>query len=109
MRRWLVLSALLVLAMLVAPTAALAGDAAATADDAIVLAAGEPTGPEPQPRNAPDNAARELAGFADRELQFTWGAAWLLAGAFGFALIAAGLFYEFRVRRPAAREAAGRR
>lgn len=109
MRRWLVLSALLLVAVLASPALALADDAPAAAPEgATVLAVDEPLGPEPKPRDAEENAARDLGGFEDREVQFTWAAAWLLAGGLGLAVIAGGLFYEFRVRRPA-QEAAGQR
>lgn len=111
MRRWLVLSALLLVAVLASPALALADDAPAPEggpDGGIVLAVDEITGPEPKPRDAEENAARDLGGFEDREVQFTWAAAWLLTGALGLAVIAGGLFYEFRVRRPA-QEAAGQR
>lgn len=109
MRRWLVLPALLLVAVLASPALALADDTLAAAPDAAaVLAADEVTGPEPKPRDAEENAARDLGGFEDREVQFTWAAAWLLTAAFGLAVIAGGLFYEFRVRRPA-QEAAGQR
>ncbi len=113
MRRWLVLSALLLVAVLASPALALADDAPApddgsAAEGGMVLAVDEITGPEPKPRDAEENAARDLGGFEDREVQFTWAAAWLLTGGFGLAVIAGGLFYEFRVRRPA-QEAAGQR
>lgn len=102
-----VLSVLLLLAVLLA-TPAFADDGAVAEASTVVLAVDEITGPDPMPRDAEDNPARELGGFEDRELQFTWGAAWLLAGAFGLGLLAAGSFYYFRVRRPV-KEAAGRR
>ncbi len=109
MRRWLVLSALLLVAVLASPALALADDAPEPAPEGgTVLAVDEITGPEPKPRDAEENAARELGGFEDREVQFTWAVAWLLTGALGLAVIAGGLFYEFRVRRPA-QEAAGQR
>lgn len=98
--------ALLLVSLLAAPTAAFA---ASESTEAIVLAAdaGEPTGPEPADRLEEDNPARTLGGYEDREVQFTWGAAWILlaAGAVGVVLLA-GLYYLL-VHRPA-REGAGR-
>jgi hypothetical protein len=99
----LLLPALLLVGLLAAPTAAVAADG-----DEVVLAAGEPTGPMPAPRDAENNPARTLAGYEDRELQFTWGAAWILlvAGAFGLTVLGGG--YYLLVHRPS-REAAGAR
>jgi len=102
----LLVPVLLLVGLLVAPSVAFAE----TAEPTIVLAAeaGEPTGPEPMPREQEDNAARTLGGYEDRELQFTWGAAWILlvAGVGGLTLLV-GLYYLL-VQRPQ-REAAGRR
>lgn len=103
----LVLAVLLALLVLAAPTAALADDGAATRD--LVLAVeGEPAGPEPQPRDADDNPARDLVGYEDREVQFTWGAAWILlfAGIAGLVILAG--VYQWLVRKPSS-ERAGRR
>ena len=99
-----VLSVLLLLAVLLA-TPAFADDGAVAEASTVVLAVDEITGPDPMPRDAEDNPARELGGFEDRELQFTWGAAWLLAvlGFIGVALLLA--FYRFRVQ-PANRDRA---
>jgi len=74
----------------------------ASADEgALVLAVdyGQ-LGPEPKPRDAEDNPARELAGYEDREIPFTWGAAWLLTflGLGGLATM--GLVYWRAVDRP---------
>lgn len=79
-------------------TTASALDDAATSADVMVLAVDDaPAGPEPAPRDAEDNPARDLGDYGDREVPFTWGAAWLLAAAFfiGVALLLA--FYRFRV------------
>lgn len=109
-RRVLSLLATLLLALALVAGPALAADEPAPdlASTSVLLAAGEVTGPEPAPRDAEDNPARELGGFNDKEIQFTWAAAWLLTAAFVFALLAGVLFFEFRVRRPS-QEAAGRR
>lgn len=69
--------------------------------DALVLAVDdEPVGPQPAPRDAEDNPARDLGDYGDRETPFTWFAAWLLAG-LGFVGLALMLaFYRFRVLGP---------
>lgn len=106
MRRLPVLVSLLAMLFLLAPAAALADDPGAAASAPIVLAAeGEPVGPEPAPRDAEGNAARELGGYEDRDLPFTWGAAWILsfAGLVGLVLFA-GL-YQLLVRGPAQKSA----
>lgn len=101
MRRLPAFAVLLAMLLLVAPAAVFADDAAAT--DTLVLAVeeGEPVGPTPADRTAEGNSARELAGYEDRELPFTWGAAWILAfaGLAGLALL--GGLYQLLVRGPA--------
>ncbi len=80
--------------------------APAVADDAtglpvvVAAAAGDSQGPDPMPRDAENNPARELAGYEDPDVPFTWGAAWILTvtGMIGLALLA-GLYY-FGVHRP---------
>lgn len=105
-RRLVVLAtvALLALAVLAAPAAALADpDAAAT-----VLAVDDaPPGPDPMPRDAEDNPARQM--FPDMDTPFTWGAAWILtfAGFVGLSLMV--LVYVLLVRRPEREADAGRR
>jgi ABC-type amino acid transport substrate-binding protein len=97
----LALAALLALAMLAAPAAA---DDAVAAQGEVVLAVDDaPPGPEPMDRNDPDNPARELAGFEDPEVPFTWYAAFLLliAGSVGLVLLV-GLYYLL-VKRPSQR------
>jgi hypothetical protein len=93
----LVLAVLGLLALL--PGLAAADDAVAgDVSEVTVLAVdGEPVGPEPAPRDAEENPARDLGDYADREVPFTWGAAWLLAalGFVGLALLLA--IYRFRV------------
>jgi hypothetical protein len=104
----LLVPALLALALLLSPTVAAADEVDRTGGDRLLAAeAGEPTGPEPQDRLQEDNPARELAGYEDREIQFTWGAAWLLLflGVGGLATLV-GLYYLL-VHRPA-QQAGGR-
>jgi len=71
-------------------------------DGGVVLAAegAELLGPDPMPRTAEDNPARELGGYEDRDIPFTWGAAWLLTflGLGGLATM--GLVYWRAVDRP---------
>jgi hypothetical protein len=102
----LLVPALLALALLLSPTVALADEAPTDAGADLVLAVGEPTGPEPQDRMREDNPARELAGYEDREIQFTWAAAWLLLFLGVTGLIALVGLYYLLVHRPA-KEAAG--
>jgi hypothetical protein len=101
MRRPLVFAVLSAMLMLVAPVSASAGDGAAS--ETLVLAAegGEPVGPNPAERTSEDNAARELAGYEDRDLPFTWGAAWLLAFAGFLGLVLLVGLYQLLVRGPA--------
>lgn len=112
MRRlaWLVLPALLALAVLAAPAAAETADLDA---DAIILAVEEgegPAGPDPRPYDAEDNVAREGAGYGELDTPFTWGAAFIMLflGAAGIALM--GGLYWLLVHRPSQqKEAAGSR
>jgi hypothetical protein len=95
--------ALLLATVLAVTLLLLASTASAAADDAgaIVLAVeGEPLGPEPMPRTAEDNPARELAGYEDLEIPFTWGAAWLLTFLAVGGLATMGLVYFRAVERP---------
>jgi hypothetical protein len=66
-------------------------------------------GPDPLPRDAEENPARELGGYEDREVPFTWGAAWLLTflGLGGLATM--GLVYWRAVDRPGRNRAPVRR
>ncbi|MEY3072085.1 MAG: hypothetical protein RLZZ353_281 [Actinomycetota bacterium] len=92
------LAALALAAALLGPVAPAA---AAPAPAAVVLAvSSEPLGPEPQPRDAEGNPAVELGGYEDREVPFTWGAAWLLTflGLAGLAFM--GLVWFRAVDRP---------
>ena len=97
--------ALMLLAAAALAVAALLGAPAAPAsatDGAIVLAVdgAELLGPDPMPRNAEDNPARDLGGYEDRDIPFTWGAAWLLT-LLGFGGLATmGIVYWRAVDRP---------
>lgn len=90
------------LAVLVAFTL-LVTSTSAYADDlgGIVLAVeGGDLGPEPAERLGGDNPARELVGYEDRDVPFTWGAAWLLAFAGLMGLGTAALLYRVKVVKP---------
>jgi hypothetical protein len=67
----------------------------------VVLAAevGD-VGPVPADRLAEDNPARELVGYDDRDIPFTWGAAWILAFTGFLGLGTAALLYRVKVVRP---------
>jgi hypothetical protein len=75
---------------------------ASATDGSIVLAVdgAELLGPDPMPRNAEENPARELGGYEDREIPFTWGAAWLLTFLGFGGLATMGLVYWRAVDRP---------
>jgi len=94
----LLLSTVLAAMVLLAAQTGLA--AADTAGSIVLAVEGEPLGPEPMPRDAEDNPARELAGYEDREIQFTWGAAWLLTFLALGGLATMGLVYFRSVERP---------
>ena len=85
--------------LLVLPGLALADEVAT--DGTQVLAVDDaPSGPNPMPRDAEDNPARDLGDYGDRETPFTWAAAWLLAG-LGFVGVSLMLLvYRFRVLGP---------
>lgn len=91
--------------------AAAAPASAATDGGSVVLAVegAELLGPDPVPRDAEENPARELGGYEDREVPFTWGAAWLLTflGLGGLATM--GLVYWRAVDRPGRDKAPARR
>jgi hypothetical protein len=96
--------AIVVAAALLGLAAMLAlGISPASADDGRVTLAVDGAGllgPDPMPRDAEDNPARELGGYEDRDIPFTWGAAWLLTflGVGGLATM--GLVYWRAVDRP---------
>lgn len=99
MPRMPMMVAAVVAALLVLPGAALASSVEVPGGQVSLLAVDdEPAGPDPAPRDAPENPARDLGGYEDRETPFTWGAAWLLS-ALGFGGLAVLLaVYRFRVR-----------
>lgn len=84
---------------------------ASTGTDSVVLAVNgaELLGPDPVARDAEENPARDLGGYEDREVPFTWGAAWLLTflGLGGLATM--GLVYWRAVDRPGRSKAPVRR
>jgi hypothetical protein len=88
--------------MLVASSAAAS---AAPAGPLVLAVDGELLGPEPMPRTAEDNPARELSGYEDLEVPFTWGAAWLLTFLAVGGLATMALVYVRGVDRPGKRDA----
>lgn len=104
-----ILAAALAIMVLIAGSAGPA--AAVTGSGSVVLAVdgAELLGPDPVPRDAEENPARELGGYEDREVPFTWGAAWLLTflGLGGLATM--GLVYWRAVERPGRDKAPTRR
>lgn len=99
------LTTLVVLAAVGVAMLAGAAPAALAADEVLLAAEAEVVGPEPAPREADENRARELAGYEDREVPFTWGAAWILtfAGFVGLALML--VLYQRLVRAPGRQDA----
>jgi hypothetical protein len=97
----LALAALVALALLAGPAAA--DDGGAGQGEVVLAVDDAPAGPEPMDRKDPDNPARELAGFEDPDVPFTWYAAFLLsfAGLVGLVLLV-GLYYLL-VKRPSQR------
>jgi peptidoglycan/LPS O-acetylase OafA/YrhL len=111
-RMMLVLAAAVIaLAALLAVGVGTANAEATTGTGGVVLAvegAGL-LGPDPMPRNAEDNPARELAGYEDLETPFTWGAAWLLTFLGLAGVLAMGIVYWRSVERPGRNRAPVRR
>lgn len=107
------LRALLAVAVALAAMSATLMTPAVAAPDAgsLVLAVdgAELLGPDPVARDAEENPARDLGGYEDREVPFTWGAAWLLTflGLGGLATM--GLVYWRAVDRPGRDKAPARR
>ncbi len=88
----------LLAAMLPGPAVA---DDLVTDDGAVVLAVeGEPVGPDPKPRESEDNPARELAGYENPDVPFTWGAAWILTFTSMVGLVLLAGLYWLGVHRP---------
>lgn len=101
MRRSSALLLAALVGLLLLPGVALADTPDPMDGDTLLLAQDDaPAGPQPTPRDAEDNPARDLGDYGDRETPFTWFAAWLLAG-LGFVGLALMLaFYRFRVLGP---------
>jgi hypothetical protein len=97
----LVLVALLALALLAAPAAA--DDGPAPQEDVVLAVEDAPPGPEPMDRRDPENPARELAGFEDPEVPFTWYAAFLLSFAGLVGLVLLDGRYYLLVKHPSQR------
>lgn len=100
--RWLLALLVATTLLVLPPTVAEPAHAAA---DEVVLAVEGPLGPEPQDRLDPDNAARELAGYEDMDIMFTWGASFLLLGLVVTLLVVAGALWYLLVLRPEKRAA----
>ena len=99
MRRSSTLLFVVLIGLLLLPGAAFA-ETGVAGGDVQVLAVDAPAGPDPSPRDAEENPARDLGDYGDRETPFTWAAAWLLAG-IGFIGVGVMLaFYRFRVVGP---------
>lgn len=100
MRRLLgvALVTVLLAALLAVPAAA--SESIVDGDATVLAVAAGVQGPDPQPRLDENNQARELAGYDDRDVPFTWGAAWILTftGMVGLALLV-GLYWLL-VHRP---------
>lgn len=101
----LLVSSLLAVALLLVPAAA----SADTVAEDLVLAAeaeeGAETGPAPKARDAEGNDARTLAGYENPELQFTWGASFLLLGLVVTMLVVGGALWYLLVLRPTKQQA----
>jgi hypothetical protein len=110
----LTLPALLALFLLAVPAAALAGDdggadllLAAEAEEGEDGEAGG--GPDPMPRDAEENPARDLGGYGDLDTPFTWGAAFIMLFLGVVGLVALSGLYWLLVHRPRQKETAGAR
>ena len=88
------------LALAVAIGALFATATSAAAEGVVLAADYGQLGPDPMPRDAEGNMARELAGYEDRDIPFTWGAAWLLTFLGFGGLATMGLVYWRAVDRP---------
>jgi hypothetical protein len=82
---------------------------AAALDSAVLAVEYGDLGPEPMPRGAENNPARELGGYEDRDIPFTWGAAWLLTFLGFGGLATMGIVYWRYVDRPGRTKAPARR
>lgn len=88
------------LLLLLAPATGAHDATAAHADEVLLAVDADDLGPEPQPREADGNAARELAGYEDQELMFTWAASILLLGLVVTLLVIGGGLWYLLVVRP---------
>lgn len=109
MRRltWLAPAAV-ALTLAAAPATASADLVDDLAPDAVVLAADAETatlGPDPQPREDPNNQATLLGGYEDPDVQFTWAASFLLLGGVVSAIVVGGSLWYLLVVRPTKRAA----
>ena len=109
----LTLPALLALFLLAVPAAAPAGDDGGA--DVLLAAEAEEAGeeggggPEPMPRDAEDNPARDLGGYGDLDTPFTWGAAFIMLFLGVVGIVAMSGLYWLLVHRPRQKETAGAR
>ena len=103
------LAATLLLAALATTVAAPAAAAPDAGSVVLAVDGAELLGPDPVPRDAEENPARELGGYEDRDVPFTWGAAWLLTFLGLGGLVTMGLVYWRAVERPGRAKAPARR
>lgn len=96
----LLLALAVALLLLLAPATGAHDATAAHADEVLLAVDADDLGPEPQPREADGNAARELAGYEDQELMFTWAASILLLGLVVTLLVIGGGLWYLLVVRP---------
>lgn len=101
-----VLALLLATVLLVLPPGADTSAHAAT-DDLVLAVEEADLGPLPQPREAEGNSARELAGYENQDLMFTWGASILLLGLVVTLMVVGGALWFLLVIRPQKQNAAG--
>jgi hypothetical protein len=108
-RRLAVLAVAALLGAVALLGASLSAADAAPASVVLAVDGAELLGPDPVPRMAENNPARELGGYEDRDIPFTWGAAWLLTFLGFGGLATMGLVYWLRVERPGRAKAPARR
>lgn len=110
--------AVLVLAVLLVPATAVAddtgmllADAEAGGEEDVVEEEdeGADLGPDPMPREAEDNPARDLGGYGDLEVPFTWGASFIMLFLGVGGLVTLVGLYWLLVHRPKQKETAGAR
>lgn len=96
----LLLAALLATALLTLPAGLGGATAEAASHDLVLAVEADDLGPEPPPRDSEGNSARELGGYEDPGLMFTWGAAFLLLGLVVTLLVVGGALWFLMVVRP---------